>query len=643
MLLCALTSSSLLAQQLNKPAKETIEDESVVYPESMTENLSQLLHDWQIDLKNSKSDCNRGRNVVFNDSVYAKRLNAIPAVMELSFNQVVKKYIDTYTDRRRDQVSYMLALGNHYFPMFEQMLDKYDLPLELKYLPVIESALNPVAVSRAGATGLWQFMLPTGQGYGLEVNSLVDERRDPYKSTEAAVKYLRDLYSIYQDWNLVIAAYNCGPGNVNKAIARSGGKKDYWEIYYSLPRETRGYVPAFIAVNYVMNHYNDHNICPAETYGTLTGLDTVYVYKEMHIDQIAKVLDVSSSELKRLNPQFKKDIIPGNSKPYALVLPTNKMLAFIDQQDAIANYRRETYFADRINTDSYLQAAPTVAPSESKTQNVYYRVKRGDNLSKIASKNGVSVNQIKKWNGLKSTKISIGKSLIVKKRTITVPKTEVQETPLLAQKNEDRGKVSVKNEKTQTANFETQNKYYKVRKGDTLDAIARKNGVTVSQLRAWNGLKSTRISAGKSLIVNQSKVAVSQTEDELLAENTDEISSAKEEPQTTTYKTKNKYYKVRKGDTLGAIAQKNRVTVSQLRAWNGLKSTKISVGKNLVVKKTKVAIMPPPLQNETKYNKSESSEPSNSVISDYLKKQIESGEEQKSEQGEPSIQQTVLR
>ena len=274
-----------------------------------------------------------------------------------------------YSVRRREQVAYMLTLGDYYFPLFEEMLDRHGLPLELKYLPVIESALNPVAVSRMGATGLWQFMLKTGQGYGLEVNSLVDERRDPYKSTEAAVRYLKDLYSIYGDWNLVIAAYNCGPGNVNKAIARSGGKQDYWEIYYRLPRETRGYVPAFIAANYIMNYYAEHNICPMKP-NDFQALDTVHVNQEIHFGQIAEILDIPVNELQRLNPQFKRDIVPGNYKPYALVLPTKKMIAFIDKKDEILNCRRSAYFAHRLNTDRYLKDGSTSVGSDGV---VYYR------------------------------------------------------------------------------------------------------------------------------------------------------------------------------------------------------------------------------------------------------------------------------
>lgn len=502
-IICVLTlvcsQLVLFAQQPERPVRETIEDNSIVYPESMTEQLVKLLHDWQIDFSKSENDCSRGANVVFHDSVYTQRLHRMPTEMELSFNHVVKSHIEMYAGRRRDQVSYMLALGDYYFPMFEEALDKYNMPLELKYLPVIESALNPVAVSRAGAAGLWQFMLRTGQGYGLEVNSLVDERRDPYKATEAAVRYLRDLHLIYNDWNLVIAAYNCGPGNVNKAIARSGGKRDYWEIYYHLPRETRGYVPAFIAANYIMNHYADHNICPVHSFDTMNALDTVHVRDQVHFEQIAGVLDISVSELRRLNPQFKKDVVPGNFKEYSLVLPTQKMYAFVDKKDEIAAYNRARYATHRTNTDGYLAASSGNASGGSAT-NVYYRVRKGDNLSKIATRNGVSVAQLRSWNGLKSNSIAVGRRLIVKKRAApaTAPRRETQQETQLAQAGTNNAQPSA----TQTVN-----EYYRVRKGDTLGEIARKNRITVAQLRSWNGLKSNNISIGKNLVVKKKTVA----------------------------------------------------------------------------------------------------------------------------------------
>lgn len=500
---CSLAMQPICSQT-TKQAKDTIDDKSIVVPESMNKDLSDLLHDWQIDFSSFQNDCQQGSNVIFNDSIYIRRLHNMPSFMELSYNHVVRSYIDMYADRKRSQVAYMLALGDYYFPMFEQMLDKYGLPLELKYLPVIESALNPIAVSKAGATGLWQFMLKTGKGYGLEINSLVDERRDPIKSSEAAARYLKDLYTIYQDWNLVIAAYNCGPGNVNKAIARSGGKRDYWEIYFHLPRETRGYVPAFIAANYIMTYYSDHNICPVRV-DDYVALDTVHVSEEIHLQQISDMLDIPLTQLRRLNPQFKRDIIPGNYKSYALNLPTIKMIAFIDQKDSITNYRRSEFLTHRLSTDSYISNNNI---STSDGANVYYKIQRGDNLSKIAQRNGVTVSQLKSWNNLKSSHITVGKRLIVNKRQIETPKSLPEESQaLLAQTDNEQ----------HPAENRSVNQYYRVRKGDTLSGIALKNNVTVSQLKAWNGLNSAKLSIGKNLIVQKKTVTTpsnTQTNDQ---------------------------------------------------------------------------------------------------------------------------------
>lgn len=494
-----------------KYSLNTINDSSIIYPESMTENVGNLLHEWQLDFSTVDLECERGQNVIFHDTVYADRLYNLPTIMELSYNQVVKKHIEMYAGRRRDQVSFMLALGEYYFPMFEEALDREGMPLELKYLPVIESALNPTAVSRAGATGLWQFMLRTGKGYGLEINSLVDERRDPYKSTQAAVKYLKDLYTIYGDWNLVISAYNCGPGNVNKAIARSGGKRDYWEIYNLLPRETRGYVPAFIAANYIMNHYSDHNICPARTYDSTLALDTVHVNEQIHFEQIAGVLSIPVSEIKRLNPQYKKDMIPGD-KMYALVLPTEKMYTYIDQNDSIINYNRDRYFTHRAYTDSYLDGTYSLA--DGNTADVYYMVKRGDNLSAIARRNGTTVSRLRSWNGLKSDRLSIGKRLIVGKKTVPAAATENQQ--LLAQSGTNDNSTTV-------------NKYYRVRKGDTLGEIAQRNNVLVSQLRSWNKLSSSKIDVNDQLIVGQQVVveAIEEPEENTEVSKEPEVSKIK--------------------------------------------------------------------------------------------------------------------
>lgn len=468
-------------------------DSTIIAPEHLNKQLATLLHEWQIDLSKSTSICKQGSNIVYDDSVYTKRLYDFPTEMELSYNQVVRSYIDMYTIRRRDLVSYMLTVGEYYFPMFEEALDREGLPLELKYLPVIESALNPVAVSRVGATGLWQFMLRTGQGYGLQVNSLVDERRDPYSSTQAAVKYLKDLYAIYSDWNLVIAAYNCGPGNVNKAITRSGGKRDYWEIYYNLPKETRGYVPAFIAANYVMNYYDLHEICPVENKTDLITLDTIHVSNQIHFDQISKVLNIPIEDIRRWNPQFKKDVVPGNFKEYVLVLPTAKAYAFLEKENQIINYDKSNIITHRENTDAYLVENTTTS---NNTSNVYHKVRNGDTLSKIASKHGTTIAQIKSWNKLKSTKLSVGKSLIVKK---IVVKEDSSDNLRIAENK------PITNKTTKSVN-----EYYRIRRGDNLGKIASKNGVSVAQLKTWNNMRNDMISVGKSIIVGKKEEIVEE-------------------------------------------------------------------------------------------------------------------------------------
>ena len=381
--------------------------DTIDLPAGMTYPLDSLLNDWKaktyIDLG---KDCSTSTtNPLFSDSVYIDRLSRMPVIMEMPYNDIVRKFIDTYTNRLRGQVAFMLSACNFYMPIFEEALDAYNLPLELKYLPIIESALNPSAVSRAGATGLWQFMLATGKLYGLESNSLVDERRDPIKATWAAARYLKDMYDIYKDWNLVIAAYNCGPGNINKAIRRAGGKTDYWEIYNYLPRETRGYVPAFIAANYVMTYYCKHNICPMET-NIPKSTDTIQVNQKLHFEQIADICHIPVEEIKSLNPQYKRNIVPGDSKPCILRLPTETISTFIDNQDTIYAHRSKELFKNR----------RTVASVDAKTSSssgkvIYYKIRNGDTLSNIASKYGVSVRQWRQWNGLRNNKLRAGKRL----------------------------------------------------------------------------------------------------------------------------------------------------------------------------------------------------------------------------------------
>ena len=322
-------------------------EEIIEFPEAMTYDLDSLLNEYMAKTYLTSVDCNmRNENPHYPEEVYIERLSRMPTVMEMAHNNVVQQFIDRYASRLRGTIAYCLGAGNFYMPIFEEALETYQIPLELKYLPVIESALNPKAVSRVGAAGLWQFMPATGRQYNLQMNSLVDERRDPIKASYAAAHLLSDLYKVFGDWNLVIAAYNCGPGNVSKAIQRSGGSKDYWQIYPYLPRETRGYVPAFIAANYMMTYYSLHNICPMSS-RLPAQTDTVMVTKKIHLEQIAKVLNVDIEMLRALNPMYRHDIIPGNTEPYALRLPLSDVNRYIENEDAICNYKANELLTNR--------------------------------------------------------------------------------------------------------------------------------------------------------------------------------------------------------------------------------------------------------------------------------------------------------
>ena len=361
-----------------------------------------ILHNYFLE-KAFQIDCERTDSgaVYYSDSVYMARLQSLPHVMEMTYNKVVKSCIERYARCPKD-VGYMLGIGNtYYFPMFEEALERHNVPLELKYLPVIESALNARAKSPVGAMGLWQFMVGTGKIYGLEVNSMVDERRDPRKASDAAARYLADLYKRYNDWHLVIAAYNCGPGNVSKAIRIANGKQNFWEIYPYLPRETRSYVPLFIAANYIMNFYEHHNMCPATplfNYAT----DTVMISDRVHLQQIAEKVGISLDELKFLNPQYRYDIIPGNIKPYPLVVPFEHVNSYALNRDSILAHKPEL-------------AKREIKFEQSEGEVVYYKVKSGDTLGGIAKKYKVSVKNLQKWNKLSSTTIHIGQKLRIYK------------------------------------------------------------------------------------------------------------------------------------------------------------------------------------------------------------------------------------
>ena len=398
-------------------------EEVIEFPEAMTFELDSLLNLYMSKTYlDEDNDCRmKDVNPVFEKEVYIDRLKRMPTIIEMPYNEVVQKFIDRYSGRLRHSVSYMLGASNFYMPIFEEALETYGLPLELKYLPVIESALNPTAVSRVGATGLWQFMLATGKRYGLEVNSLVDDRRDPIKSSYAAANYLKDLYKVFGDWNLVIAAYNCGPDQINKAIHRAKGCKDYWQIYPYLPKETRGYVPAFIAANYIMTYYCEHNICPMTT-RLPAKTDTVMVDRNVHLEQIAAVCNIDIEQLRTLNPSYRRDIAPRATKLSAIRLPQTEVGKFIDMQDSIYAYNAEALFTKRAtvevndNTPTYTRSSSSRSKSKKRTsrRGKTVTIKSGQTLSEIAKRNGTTVAKLKKLNGLKGTNIRAGKKLKVR-------------------------------------------------------------------------------------------------------------------------------------------------------------------------------------------------------------------------------------
>ncbi len=403
----------------------------------------------------------------YDEIILESRLAKLDAAspFDLQYNPVVKGYIDMYTIRRRELVSRMMALSQFYFPIFEEQLDKYNLPLELKNLAICESALNPMAKSHSGAMGLWQFMYPTGKIYGLQVSSYVDERCDPYKSTVAACEYFQYLYGLFGDWQMVIAAYNCGPGNINKAIRRSGGKTTYWEIRPFLPKETQGYVPAFIAVNYVMGYTAEHNIYTAIPKKVFLQIDTVAVKKQVSFAQISSVLDISQEELQYLNPSYKKGVIPYSpDKTNTLALPSGKMGLFVANEDSIYNNG-----ARAINSQTVLSAQETMK---------IHTVRKGEHISTIAKRYGCTVADIKSWNGITSSTVKAGKKLTI----YVYGKKPVEKTTSPAVENKTT-KLPENNAKTGVSE---KYKYYTVQKGDSLYKISLKYKTTVKELVRLN-------------------------------------------------------------------------------------------------------------------------------------------------------------
>lgn len=523
----SLTGMAKTTQKQNVlDLKTSITDQAIVYPESFEADTQKLLESWFI--KNYTASDKRYEtepDVDVSDEEMVKRLNSLPTLIEMPYNQIVRSYIDRYTKKGRPQVAAVLGLSLYYMPIFEQALEEEGLPLELKYLPIIESGLDPNAVSRRGAAGLWQFMLGTARGLGLEVNSLVDERRDPYVSSERAASYLKDLYGMYGDWSLAIAAYNCGPGTVNKAIRRAGGDvkdHDFWSIYSYLPAETRGYVPMFIAANYVMKYYPQHNISPVLPSKPLV-IDTIQVAERIHFNQISKVLDIPVEELRILNPQFRADVIPGTPEsPYTIILPSQQIHAYLMSEDEIRGFDSDKYGKrgqvepGEVPTDAMLAVEETeIWPEDmgesdvelakqGKNSVIVHKVAAGESLGSIAEKYGVTPAEIKASNNLRRNAVRVGQQLRIATASSSGTDAAVARTgESSAQPAKQVASNNTSKRKATPAKTQKPAKpiTHKIKNGESLSSIAKKYGVTINAIKKANGMKDNNLRAGKTLTI----------------------------------------------------------------------------------------------------------------------------------------------
>ena len=508
------------------------------------------------------------------------RLEAMNAKspFKIEYNQSLENVIKSFLKYRKHSFERLMAISEYYFPMFEEAFAKENVPLEIKYLSIVESALNPKAVSRMGATGLWQFMYQTGKQYNLKIDSYVDERSDPLKATAASAKYMSNMYSIFGDWELVLASYNSGPGNVSKAIRRSGGKQSYWDIRKYLPKETQGYVPAFLATMYIYEYHNEHGIKADRAVVQHFATDTVMVKKQMSFKQVADLLDVPFSQLQLLNPSYKLNIIPFyNDEDHYLRLPTEKIAAFVSNEDKMYAYVqheidvKENPFRNSraiVKSDESSSETKTVARTRTK----YYKVKRGDNLGAIASKYDVAVAEIKKWNGLRSNTIAYGKSLkiITTENVVQIVKKGTKTAIASTEAKVEKDTKTIKEVKKDTLS-ENVALAYIVQKGDNLNSIAQKYNITVAEIKKWNPLLSTTIPIGASLKVAEINADAKAG---LLAET--ELKEVK--------------YTVQKGDNLGKIAKKFGASLAELNEWNQLSNQNVVLGKVLIVSRNEVTI-----------------------------------------------------
>jgi membrane-bound lytic murein transglycosylase D len=478
------------------------------------------------------------------DEVYIERIKKMNSFITLPYNEIVRNYIILYSEKMPTRMAHMLGLCNYYMPIFEEILNRYDMPEELKAMTIIESAMNPRATSRVGAKGMWQFMYGTAKQYGLHIDSFVDERMDPVKSAEAAVQFLQDAYEIFGDWNLAIASYNCGAGNVNKAIRRAGGKRDFWSIWPYLPRETRGYVPAFVGALYTMRYYKEHGIRP-EAVGMPVAVDTFYINKQLHLKQVSELTGAPLEELKDLNPQYRHEIIPGHEREYILRLPYNYTNLFIEFEDSVYKHKADVYF-----NPATIKKIKDGGDGEL----IIYKVKSGDYLGKIAGKYRVSVAQIKKWNNLKSNDIRVGQRLTIYRGGV-VPSSSSSSS------SSSSAKTTTSSSSTGSGNKIT----YTVKSGDVLGRIAEKHGVTLANLKSWNGLTSNNIQIGQKLVIYTKGSAPASTGTSQTAKG-----------EST--------YTVKSGDSFYSIAKNYPgVSAQNIMDHNGMKSSDLKPGMKLKI------------------------------------------------------------
>ena len=518
------------------------EPDSIEYTAEVSDS---LLNIWYVHKKTEENDIAFDMDSVkfesnVPDEVYIERIKKMNSFITLPYNDIVKRYIILYSEKMPERMSNMLGLCSYYMPIFQETLNRYDMPEELKAMAIIESAMNPLAVSRAGAKGMWQFMYATAKMYGLHIDSFVDERLDPVKSADAAARYLQDAYEIFGDWNLAIASYNCGAGNVNKAIRRSGSRA-FWDIWPYLPRETRGYVPAFVGALYAMEYHKEHGIKPAAVQMP-AHVDTFKINKMLHLKQVSELTGAPLEELKNLNPQYRHEIIPGNDREYILRLPYTYTNAFIEHEDSVYRHKAEVYF-----NPTTIKRIKEGGDGER----IVHKVKSGEYLGKIATKYRVSVNQIKKWNNLKSNNIRVGQRLVIYRggkgpvSTASSSSSTASKGSTTAASNGSSGSSA---------------SYHTVRSGDTLSGIATKYGTTVTRIKELNGLTSNNIKVGQKLKVKAGS-----------------SSSAPSASGSTTYI-------VKSGDSLYSIAKNYPgVSANDIMVHNGMKSSSIKPGMKLKI------------------------------------------------------------